>query len=116
MKSVKRSLFFLLPVALYLFCALSFLLASDSLYLDPADPAVSDRTRTATVEELRVDLNRVSYDELICIPNIGPKLAEQIIQYRLEHGGFRNVKELDRIPGIGEKKLKILTDYVYVEE
>lgn len=116
MKSGKRFLFFLLPVVLYLLGALGFLFVSESLHRDLSVPTASDRTSPASAEDLRVDLNRVDYDELVNIPSIGPKLARQILQYRLEHGDFESVKELDLVPGIGEKKLELLMDYVYVED
>ncbi len=116
MKSRKRFFLFLLPVTLYLLGSLGLLFLEGSLYRDPSVPAVLERTSPVSPEDLRVDLNRVDYDELVNIPNIGPKLAEQILQYRREHGGFRSVEELDLVPGIGEKKLELLMDYVYVED
>ena len=41
-------------------------------------------------------------------------LSEAIVTWREEHGGFRTVEELKNVPGIGEKTLAGLRDYVYV--
>ncbi len=116
MKSRKRFFLFLIPVILYLLGSLGTLFLREPTYVDPTVPVGGDRSRPASIEELRVDLNQVDYDELISIPSIGPKLARQILQYRQEHGAFRSVEELDLVPGIGEKKLRLLADYVYVED
>ncbi len=116
MKSGKRFLLFLVPAVLYLLASLTTLFFAQERLRDTSIPKAVDRMCPATVEELRVDLNKVDFDELCNIPNIGPTLAERILQYRLEHGAFRTVEELDQVPGIGEKKLKLLMEYVYVEE
>ena len=116
MKSGKRFLLFLIPAILYFLCSLGVLFFASERQRDTLVATATDRHHPATVEELRVDLNRIDYDELATIPGIGKSLAERIIQYRLEHGAFSSVEELDHVSGIGEKKLKTLMEYVYVEE
>jgi len=48
-----------------------------------------------------VDLNRASQAELESLPGIGPVKAEAILAYRRQHGPFRRLEELQRVPGIG---------------
>ena len=55
---------------------------------------------TATAEEL---------DEL---PGVGPVTAQQILDYRTEHGPFRSVEDLDAVPGIGPTRIEQLRDLV----
>ena len=45
---------------------------------------------------------------LTSLEGVGPGLAQKIIAYRTEHGGFRSVDELGEVPGIGEKRLESL--------
>jgi competence ComEA-like helix-hairpin-helix protein len=65
--------------------------------------------------EFVVDINRASLRELTLIPGIGPKSAEAIIAYRSSLGGFTQVEELTRIPGIKDGKLRTLRPYVTVD-
>ncbi|MBO7724999.1 MAG: helix-hairpin-helix domain-containing protein [Thermoguttaceae bacterium] len=54
--------------------------------------------------EYLVDLNRAGKEELVLLPEIGPALAERILEYRAAAGGFRSKDELLKVKGIGEKK------------
>ncbi|MBU6238764.1 MAG: ComEA family DNA-binding protein [Planctomycetes bacterium] len=65
--------------------------------------------------EFVVDINRASLRELNLIPGIGPKSAEAIVAYRSSAGGFTDVEELTRIPGIKDGKLRALRPYVTVD-
>ncbi len=51
-----------------------------------------------------VDLNSAGKEELVLLPEIGPALADRILEYRTASGGFRSKDELLRVKGIGEKK------------
>ena len=84
-----------------------------TLCFAPAGVSVHPVRRTAA-EEQRIDLNRADSAELRQLPGIGPVLSEAIVSWREEHGGFRTVEELQNVPGIGEKTLAGLRDYVYV--
>lgn len=54
-----------------------------------------------------VDINSASENDLAALEQIGPVLAQRIIQYRNVHGRFRSVDELDRVPGIGKKRIEL---------
>jgi len=61
------------------------------------------RTKSAGKDETpngRLDLNAATADELRQLRGVGPALAERIVQYREEAGGFASPKELTRVPGI----------------
>lgn len=51
-------------------------------------------------------INRASLAELQKISGVGPALAKRIFDYRGAHGPFRSAQDLDKVPGIGEKKLQ----------
>ena len=62
------------------------------------------------VESAPIDINRATLDDLITLPGIGPALAQRIIDYRIEHGPFRSVEELEYVNGIGPQTVKGLID------
>lgn len=48
-----------------------------------------------------VNLNTATLEELCTLPDIGEERARAIIQYRIDHGGFNDIRELQNINGIG---------------
>lgn len=61
-----------------------------------------------------VNLNTATAEQLDTLDGVGPTTAQKIIAYRQQHGGFGSVSELDRIPGIGAKRMAALRDQVTV--
>jgi competence protein ComEA len=58
----------------------------------------------------KVHLSSATPEQLDQVDGIGPTLAERIVQYRTEHGGFRSIEELSEVQGIGEQRLATLRD------
>jgi competence ComEA-like helix-hairpin-helix protein len=62
-----------------------------------------------------VDLNAAGAAELSQeLPGIGPKLAERIVSFREDKGGFTDPRELASIPGIGPRLVERIADRVSV--
>jgi len=61
----------------------------------------------------KVNINTATAKELQTLPNIGPKTAKAIIDYRKKHT-FKTVDQLLEVKGIGEKTLKKLKPLVTV--
>ncbi|MFJ7179616.1 helix-hairpin-helix domain-containing protein [Streptomyces massasporeus] len=59
-----------------------------------------------------VPLNTATADQLDTLPGVGPVLAQHIIDYRTQHGGFRSVDELREVNGIGDRRFADLRDLV----
>lgn len=59
-----------------------------------------------------VSLSTATAEQLDALDGIGPALAQRILEYRAQHGGFRSVDELAQVEGIGEKRLAALRDAV----
>ncbi|HYR86669.1 MAG TPA: helix-hairpin-helix domain-containing protein [Terriglobia bacterium] len=64
---------------------------------------------------LILNLNTASVQELDALPGIGPVLARRIVEFRQKKGGFKRVEELLAVPGISEKKWKVIRERVEVK-
>ena len=62
----------------------------------------------------RVDLNRATAQELETLPQVGPVIAERIIEFRTKQGPFKTVDDLLKVQGVGEKLLARLRDRLTV--
>lgn len=62
----------------------------------------------------QINLNTATAEQLDALPGIGPALAQRIVAYREQHGGFRTVDELQKVPGIGPAKFEQVKDLVTV--
>ncbi|MGB0911502.1 MAG: ComEA family DNA-binding protein [Nitrospirales bacterium] len=65
---------------------------------------------------MALNLNNATAAQLEALPGIGPELAERIMDYKKENGDFKNIQDLAKVKGIGEKKLAKLKDSVMVKK
>ena len=55
------------------------------------------------VNAVGVNINTASKSLLSYVSGIGPKLAENIVNYRSEHGAFSSRKDIKNVPRLGDK-------------
>ncbi len=67
-----------------------------------------------TVPTAQINLNTATLEQLDTLDGVGPGIAQRILDYREQHGGFSRVEELGEVPGIGAKRLATLTPLVTV--
>ena len=68
----------------------------------------------SSIIQLKVDLNQASKSELTLLPQIGPKMANKILEYRNVNGNFAKIDDLINIKGIGEKTIEKIRPFCYV--
>ena len=61
------------------------------------------QTVESVVNYVGVDVNTASKHLLTYISGLGPALAQNIVDYRAEHGAFQSRKELLKVPKLGNK-------------
>jgi competence protein ComEA len=64
----------------------------------------------ATATDGPISLGTATVEQLDTIEGIGPVTAEDIVQYRDEHGGLSSIEQLDEISGIGPATMEALRD------
>jgi competence ComEA-like helix-hairpin-helix protein len=60
----------------------------------------------------KLNINTADKAELIGLPGIGEVLAQRIIDYRNEHGGFQTIEQIKDVSGIGEAKFNAIKDII----
>jgi competence protein ComEA len=62
-----------------------------------------------------VNINTAGLDELDEIPNIGPAIAQRIIDYRFTNGPFTAIEEIMKVEGIGKTIFDEIKDLITVQ-
>ena len=65
--------------------------------------------------EEKININTASRKALEAIKDIGPSIADRIIQYRQEYGPFAKVENIVLVRGVSEKLLEKITSQITVE-
>ncbi|HVM32878.1 MAG TPA: helix-hairpin-helix domain-containing protein [bacterium] len=80
----------------------------------PVPPSGGARSRPLPDASHPLDVNRAPADSLRWVPGVGPKTADQIVQYRKAHGPFQSVSGLQEVPGVGPQKYARMAPYLAV--
>jgi comEA protein len=62
----------------------------------------AEKQATAANDKL-VNINTADAGQLIALPQIGPKMAQRILDFRKSNGNFKRAQDLMKVKGIGEK-------------
>ncbi len=62
----------------------------------------------------KININAANIEDLSILPGIGQSIAQNIVDYRNEHGPFKNIDELKNIYGIGNAIIDNIHDYLTV--
>lgn len=75
-----------------------------------------DQTVELCVNQVGVNLNTASKYLLTYISGLGPALAQNIVDYRKEKGGFKNRRELLKVPRMGEKAFEQAAGFLRISD
>lgn len=82
-----------------------------------AKPAKAPPTsQQAWATPRRVNINTATAAELELLPDIGPKMAGEIVAYRQKHGPFKALADVDKVKGVGPKTLAKLEPLIAFED
>ena len=89
-------------------------------YQHDVDQAKLKRSLDQTVENcvnlVGVNLNTASKHLLTYVSGLGEALAQNIVNYRTEHGPFRSRKELKKVPRLGEKAFEQCAGFLRIPD
>ncbi len=80
----------------------------------PYEPPVTVIIKEVIPDNMIVNLNTATLEELMTLDGIGEKTALRIIEYRDNNNGFLTIDELTKVDGIGEAKLEKIRNYITV--
>ena len=63
----------------------------------------------------KININTATADQLAMLPGVSLKKAQGLIDYRTKNGKFKNIEDLQKMPGIKQKKIDKVKDYLIFE-
>jgi len=75
-----------------------------------------DRVVESCVHRVGVDLNMASVPLLSYVAGIGPRLAENIVEYRNSHGRFTNRQQLSSVAKLGKKAFQQAAGFLRIRD
>ena len=61
-----------------------------------------------------ININYATQEQLESLSGIGSTIAQQIIEYRTEHGLFSTIEEIQKVPGIGPSTFEKIKNHITV--
>lgn len=83
--------------------------------LDFNESNFKGRNTRQTPEEKSININSARLDDLVLLPGIGESTAKKIVELRKRKGGFKVLKDLLDVKGIGEAKFKKIKKYIFIK-
>lgn len=89
------------------------LLASGLTPSTSTPETVVDPQNTGTIAGI-ININTATKEQLESLPGIGPVIAQNIIDYRQQHGAFKNIEDIKSVNRIGEATFANICDQIGV--
>ena len=70
---------------------------------------------TVAFAAVKTDINSASVTQLEAVKGVGHDTAQNILDYKKEHGKFTSMDELEAVSGVGKVRLQALNEVFMVE-
>jgi competence protein ComEA len=81
---------------------------------DPGDVELIIGGQGEVAESQKIDINTAESWLLAALPGIGEVRARAIVDYRRQHGPFRDTREIMKVAGLGEATFELIQDLITV--
>ncbi len=120
LRSVEKILFLTIFTVMCVFIFFKVLIAKtchNYTYIEgtPFVPETQVIIKEIVPENMTVNINTATIEELMTLDGIGEVTAGKIIEYRENNNGFLTVDELLKVDGIGEAKLEKIRSFITTE-
>lgn len=87
-----------------------------SMQTVPSEPIETEPEETLPEPTIvfPIDINTAGQEEFMALPGIGDVLANRILAWREEQGGFSRVEDILNVEGIGKGKFEKILDLITV--
>ncbi|MCK5599937.1 helix-hairpin-helix domain-containing protein [bacterium] len=79
-----------------------------------SSPEAKKKVEASVSSDELVNINTASQSRLETLHRVGPKTAQNIINYRNENGPFKRIEDIQNVPRIGPKTFENLMPYITV--
>jgi competence protein ComEA len=66
-------------------------------------------------EQVKININKATVDELCNLKRIGPSYAQRIVDYREQNGPFQKPEDIMKVKGIGLKTFEANKEIIICE-
>jgi len=66
-------------------------------------------------EQVKININKATVDELSTLKRVGPSYAQRIVDYREQNGRFEKPEDIMKVKGIGWKTFEANKDVITCE-
>jgi len=70
---------------------------------------------TGSMAAMKADLNTATIEQLEAVKGVGHDTAQNILDYKKEHGKFTSMDQLEAVNGVGKVRLDALNEAFVVE-
>jgi comEA protein len=87
---------------------------TSSTVIETVQKVAGSSTESQSQPSGKININTANQSQLESLPGIGPVIAKAIIDYRIAHGGFKSIEEINNVKRIGDQTYGKIKDLITI--